>query len=201
MDCRKNRARLILEYLGGFLMLLMRNGKSVRTVELVLENCEGIVVPACVVELLTIEQNKENDICKFKLVMDSQAEGLTEIMMNLYNSYGCMYRLQQSKDITHIFINYNDETKEEFSVSWVGDDYTNELQDVYHKNGKFIVEIKEEKELYNIYIEKGLLMEYINDVKTNIMKKDSKSESDIGVLNIMSRLSLDIKSGKFDKIL
>lgn len=185
-------------------MILIRNEKSVKSVELVLENCEGIIIPANVIETLNIvkNKNKENEINEFKLSIDSNAQGLTETMMDLYNSHGCMYRLQERKDITHIFINYNDNTQEELVVNWViGDGYTNELQEVYHKDGKFIVEIKEESEIYNIYIEKGLLVQYIDDVKTNIIKRSNKSESDIGALNIMSRLALDIKSGKFDKIL
>ena len=192
-------------------MNIIRNSKKVDFVDFVLENCEVIRVPVeSFKEFKFTEIHKENeDILIEKLQCIIKDEGLRELLLGSYKSNDCIKRLWTNDDITHVrFItNYKNEAmyeEENLVVEWSenSDLNNNNQMSSINGDGDLVLRIKEiaQIEVNNIYIDKKQIVSQLKDIKQNILKRDNKSAADIGGLNIVSRLLMEISAGKYDKV-
>ena len=205
--------------------MIKENEKSIKAIDLVLENCEVIRVPQAAIKDLkfnmTYCDESRIELKDLHLEIDQNASLIDLSKFKGYSSRGCIKRLLECNDITHVTLieDINDETTYINTVVFWEDDckLENDNQKSYiDENGTYILDIKKQAEyikekfeevkkeksyFYNIYLEKCLILDYLEATKTEILKKNTnKTASNIGALNLVSRVLMDIKSGKFDKV-
>ena len=202
-------------------MELLRKGVKVDYLDIVLENCEVMRVPTQSIKHFEMstkdreERHSEYDnVAELitKLEIGIVPRGIKEVCFGLLSSYGCLNRIWNRKDITQIsfitkYINEDRFDEETLYVEWSNEGFDeNTGQTSYLDNEDNSLEVcitqREEKQIeqHQIHLEKELILQYIKETKNNILKKDKKSACDIGGLNMLERVSIDIKSGKFDKV-
>lgn len=132
--------------------------KKIKSITLVLENCETVEIPTKALKFMSLENISEslwkindNDIMKVKVVQElSIALDPTDLKSNIFgeDSTCAAERLTAWADITGISINYNDESEEKYFVSWADSD--NAMENVHQKS-----KINENGELF-IWIGKNI---------------------------------------------
>lgn len=199
-------------------MELLRNGVEVDYLDIVLENCEVMRVATTSIKHFEMktekfeQENYDGDVKEkiTRLEIGIKAKDIEEMCFGLLSDYGCLNRIWNRRDITQVsfvtnYIDENNFEEETLYVHWSEEcDNENVNQKSYldQEDNSLEIYIKEEAKKpkqHSIYLEKELVLQYIKETKSNILKKDMKSAYDIGGLNMLERISLDIKSGKFDK--
>ena len=147
--------------------------KHIKSIEFVLENCEGFNIDANYFGAFLIDDIRYsiqriacNSIVKMAIadtiVIELFSEGDRE-----YRPFGVLEktttlfeRLQKYNDITQIIVHYEDQTEEAYFTDWAeGDDYENKNQSVCKSDlGNLYIVINEEKDFSTFFD-----TEYMND--------------------------------------
>lgn len=132
--------------------------KDIKSIDIVLENCESFTIPYKYVHRMVIhgfDKNiliQSNDGRCFDYSSSDyvylQIENSPEIKADMNFSTPFDKRIFQYNDITQITMRYVDDEEFNFCVPWGGDDeYTNDAQTVkINKYGYIEIEISDEKE-------------------------------------------------------
>lgn len=147
--------------------------KEIKYIDIALENCEVITIPKQHIGLFTIDKIKRkidriacNSIDDYLIAKEFsiQIHKDADVEENLDENFrgfskSPFKRLSEHNDITHIYINYEDGSTEEFGIMWYGDsDYYNDGQSsAYGKDGHFYILCKKNADI-NKYFDG-----YIND--------------------------------------